>query len=80
MNFQNLLGKQVFKTQKLQSVSIFPQFVHLFPFLYLLCYLYLLVMFWAVQFMFHSVWWRSLLFEFAKFRGTAPSTKLSNER
>ena len=45
MNFQNLLGKQVFKTQKLQSVSIFPQFVHLFPFLYLLCYLYLLVMF-----------------------------------
>ena len=40
----------------------FFKFAHPFLLLYMLCYLHLLFMFWAVIFMFHSVWWRFLRF------------------
>ena len=47
----------------LESFSIFFNFAHPFLLLYLLYYLHLLFMFWAVIFMFHSVWWRFPRFE-----------------
>ena len=43
-----------FQKPQLQSVSIFFKFVH--PCLHL--YLYLILTFWAVIFMFHSIWWQ----------------------
>ena len=55
-----------FQEAQLKSVSIFFKLVHPCLFLYLLCYLYFLFTFWAVIFMFHSVWWRFPLVEFWK--------------
>ena len=45
MNFEKLVGSQVFKKPQLLSNLIFFKFVHLFLLLYLLRYLYLLSMF-----------------------------------
>ena len=48
MNFEKLLSLQVFKNPQPQSATIFFKFVHPCPRLYLLCYLHILFMFWAV--------------------------------
>ena len=45
-----------FQKPLLQSVSIFFKFIHPCLFLYLLGYYYLLLSFWGVIFMFHSIW------------------------
>ena len=45
-----------FQKPLLQSVSIFFKFIHSCLFLYLLGYYYLLLSFWGVIFMFHSIW------------------------
>ena len=63
--FKNFLTlKTCFQKHQLQSVSIFFEFVHPCLLFYLLCYLYLRLMFCAVIFMFHSFWWGFPLFEF----------------
>ena len=58
MNFWKTAELTNFKKRQLQSVSVFFKFVHPFLLLHLLCYFYLLFMFWAVILMFHLVWWR----------------------
>ena len=45
MNFERLLGSKTFKNRHFQFVSMFFKFVHPFLLLYLLCFLYLLLMF-----------------------------------
>ena len=50
------------------------KFVHPCLLLYLLCYLYLLLMFWAVIFMIHSIWWQFLLLEFWQILGHSSFT------
>ena len=67
-NNKNQLWKTVwwasFPKPQLQSASIFFKFIHPCFLLYLLCHLYPLLTFWAVIFMFPSIWWRFLMAEF----------------
>lgn len=59
MNFENLvLGQQVFQNPQLQSILIFSTFVHPYFLLYSLCYLHFFLVFSAVTFKFHSIWWK----------------------
>ena len=53
-------------------ILIFFIFVHLYLLLYLLSQLFLTLTFSVVIFIFHSIWWPFPVFQFYKFRGTAP--------
>ena len=65
------------KRQLLQSVSIFFKFVLPCLLLYLLCYLYVILKFWAVIFVYNSSLWQFCL-NFDKLRDTAPSKSSQN--
>ena len=47
--------------------------------LYLPCYLYLLLMFWAVIFMINSIWWSFALFKFDQFFDTDLSMSINKQ-
>ena len=65
------------KRQLLQSVSIFFKFVLPCLLLYLLCYLYVILKFWAVIFVYNSSLWQFCL-NFDKLCDTAPSKSSQN--
>ena len=50
VNFENLLGWQVFKNHNCNPFQSSSSFVHSCFLLYLVCYLYLRLMFWSTQF------------------------------
>ena len=65
INFEKLCGWQVFTNHNCNPFySSSSLSIPVCLILYLLCYLYLVFLFWAVIFMFRSMWWHFLLFKF----------------
>ena len=63
--FENRFGSQIFQVfQNTQTAKRFDQVCHPCLLLYFFGFFFRLIMFWAVVFMFHSVWWRFPIFQF----------------